>query len=465
MRNYQTPSETARKTFSAAMGDAAITSILRTSSISEADFQARMNVYRKAFANIDEVEGLNASIRKMFAEGYAETDLQGTSQFDATILGNIKSFAGFLTIERALTQPNDYVSFLDVVGAYTGHLVDPNFGPTDYSDAGKTERINETLVAATELDLSIDRPIIPRSINLVVKEASAEYTITDDGKGNLLAPAGKLTAATVVYADGTVKLTAAVAGTITGTMVYDQLAESDPEHDNVLTFRQAGTLVRTTPRLMMGRTNLASAAAMAKSLGVDPMAYMAEQLQNAIIHRTNAAITKEMIAVDSSNTAFPTINFNSQSYDSYEAYSDWFTAQFTDIDYALAKQSYKGVRAKAYLVSPKVGALMTKTEIRGQFVHNPEYEYINDLIGTFRGVPVLQHDDVPDGTGYAVFKTNGGEAAPLVRGIYLPITPTPDTSNFENPTQIAQGLYSQDAVKGIFPQLVKKFTVTGDMGN
>jgi hypothetical protein len=465
MRNYQTPSETARKTFSAAMSDTAIASILRTSSISEADFNARMNVYRKAFANIDEVEGLNSSLRKMFAEGYAEADLQGTSQFDATILGNIKSFAGLLTIERALTQPNDYVSFLDVVGAYTGHMVDPNLGPIDYDDAGKTERISETLVAATELDLSIDRPIIPRSINLTVKEASAEYTITDDGKGNLLAPAGKLTAATVVYADGTVKLTAAVAGTITGTMVYDLLAEKDPEHDNVLTFRQGGTLVRTTPRLMMSRANLATAAAMGKSLGVDPMAYMAEALQNAIIHRNNAAITKEMIAIDSTNTPFPTIDFSSQSYDSYSSYADWFTAQFTDVDYALAKQSYKGVRAKAYLVAPDVAANMMKTEIRGTFVHDPEYNYINDLVGRFRGVPVLQHADVPTGVGYAVFKTDGGEAAPLVRGIYLPITPTPDTANYDNPTQVASGLYSQDAVKGIFPQLVKKFTVSGQMGN
>lgn len=465
MRNFQTNPEVARKYFAATIGNEAIASILRTSSISEKDFAARTNVYRKAYANMDEVSGLNDSVRRMFAnEGYGAADLQGTTQFDASILANVKSFAGFLAAERALSQPNDYVSFLDVIGVYTDKVVEPNLGPTDYDGIKDRLDIAGTAKADTEVALGNTTKILPKTVAIEFNEGTAAWTITDDGKGNLLAPAGKLAGGTVDYATGEIKFTPAVGGTYSGYAVLDSIAQTTVEDDSVLTFRQAGTLMRTTPHLLMSRVNLATAAAMGKSLGVDPMAYMAEQLQIAYVHLLNKRLVKETVAVAAGNEPFTEIDFTSQAYDTYVSYADWFTAQFTDLDYALADQSYKGVKATAYLVAPDVAATMTKTEIRGNFKRDESYEYINDLVGYFRGVPVLQHVDLPAGTGYAIFKKDGGEVAPIIRGIYLPITDTPSVGNYNNTTQIADGLYYQDAVKGIFPQLVKKFTVTGKMG-
>lgn len=467
MRKFETEKiNSARKYFSALAGNADIAKVLRAGSISEDDFNHRMDVYRKAYANVDAVRGLNDSIRKMFANvGAGASDLEGTTQFDASILANVKSFAGYLAIERALSQPNDYVSFLDVVGAYTDNEVEPNLGETDYSGVVNALQATGVATADTAVVPTNSTKIIPKSVTIEFKEAAASYTITDDGKGGLLAPAGKLKAGSVNYATGAITFTPAVAGTWTLSAALDQIANSQLTDDTILTFKQAGTLMRTAPQMVMSQVNLATAAAMGKSLGVDPLAYMANQLQIAYIQMLNRKLAKGTMEVAAGNTAFSAIDFSTQAYDSYVSYADWFTAQFTDVDYSLAEQSYKGVKATAYLVAPNVAALMTKTEIRGNFKRSEEYGYINDLVGYFRGVPVLQHVDIPTGSGYAVFKKEGGEAAPLVRGIYLPITETPAVGNYNNTTQVANGIYYQEGVKGIFPQLVKKFTVEGTMGN
>jgi hypothetical protein len=61
--------------------------------------------------------------------------------------------------------------------------------------------------------------------------------------------------------------------------------------------------------------------------------------------------------------------------------------------------------------------------------------------------------------GYAVHKTPGGEMAPLMRGIYLPLTNSPIIGNYNNPSQFANGIYYQETNTCIFNELIQKFEV------
>ena len=46
--------------------------------------------------------------------------------------------------------------------------------------------------------------------------------------------------------------------------------------------------------------------------------------------------------------------------------------------------------------------------------------------------------------------------APLARGIYMPLTDTPTVGNYNNPTQMAAGIYYQEGTKYMAQELVQK---------
>ena len=103
-----------------------------------------------------------------------------------------------------------------------------------------------------------------------------------------------------------------------------------------------------------------------------------------------------------------------------------------------------------------------KGGIIGKFERNTKMTYINDLLGWYDGVPVLRSTDITEaageGTFYAIHKTKDGQMAPLARGIYMPLTDTPTIGNYNNPTQMASGIYYQEGTKYMAPELVQKVT-------
>jgi len=91
--------------------------------------------------------------------------------------------------------------------------------------------------------------------------------------------------------------------------------------------------------------------------------------------------------------------------------------------------------------------------------------YINDLLGWYDGIPVLRSTDIAEGDNsegvfYAIHKTADGQMAPLARGIYMPLTDTPTIGNYNNPTQMASGIYYQEGVRYMAPELVQKVVIT-----
>ena len=75
-------------------------------------------------------------------------------------------------------------------------------------------------------------------------------------------------------------------------------------------------------------------------------------------------------------------------------------------------------------------------------------------------VSYLTPENIPEnpgkGTFYAIHKTKDGQMAPLARGIYMPLTDTPTIGNYNNPTQMASGIYYQEGIKYLAPELVQK---------
>jgi hypothetical protein len=106
-----------------------------------------------------------------------------------------------------------------------------------------------------------------------------------------------------------------------------------------------------------------------------------------------------------------------------------------------------------------MGNWFRKLVTTGNFVDNNNTSYINDLLGYYKGVPVLRHLDIDSKTGYAIHKTADGQLAPVMRGIYLPLTNSPLIGNYNNPTQFAQGIYYQEVNQSIIPELDMKFTI------
>lgn len=217
------------------------------------------------------------------------------------------------------------------------------------------------------------------------------------------------------------------------------------------------------PDMLIGENNLIALAAMQKSLKVNASDILAAKLVELFTKLINEKLVHAVIdpytavdAVDIDITKATTgfLDFRSQL--------DKFGATLVDVDGALAEKSVKGVRATAYLCGVYMADYFRKLTVTGKWVDNVANNYINDLIGYYDGIPVLRHTDITTNEGYAIHKTYDGQLAPVIRGIFLPLTNTPAVGNYNNPTQISQGVFYQEGIQSITNLLTQKFTLTHD---
>ena len=135
-----------------------------------------------------------------------------------------------------------------------------------------------------------------------------------------------------------------------------------------------------------------------------------------------------------------------------------------DVESALAQKAVKGVTTTAYVVGANAANQFQKGNAIGKWEKNTKMTYINDLLGWYNGIPVLRSTDVSEkaskGTFYAIHKTADGQMAPLARGIYMPLTDTPTIGNYNNPTQMAAGIYYQEGTRIMANELVQKVEFT-----
>lgn len=464
-------SETAA--FEAHANDAQFNSMMVHSSVSEQDAVNRLNTYSEV---MDHFEDLKEGARSF--SGYSEIPILSNQYFNATMASYVRSFAGFLTIERSMDEPTSLLWYHDLLGVSDNRIVLPNIGKENLDGINARFQVQNTMIEGQkEYSVSTNRRIIPGSVILKLVKADGShkpYEIKDDRSGSLLAPAGVLAPTgneiNVNYAEGRITFTLGDQFTpaindIFQISAYEDVAGSPSfgqtfdKGNNRFKIDVKNKVVTADPDMLIGENNLMAVAAAQKSLGMNPQEITGQKLTELYTKLINQKLTKAIIDNCEGDVVSIKMSEYIARFTDYNSRLDAFMSDLVNVDTAFAKRTLKATKATAYLVGENLGNYFRKLKNTGNWTDNTESTYINDLLGYFNGIPVLRHTDVESNTGYAVHKTPGGEMAPLMRGIYLPLTNTPLIGNYNNPTQFAQGIYYQEANEIIFPELIQRFVV------
>jgi hypothetical protein len=439
--------------------------VLRDGSNSAKTAALRKDTYQKVFSRYNELK--NAA--KMFS-GYNEFPLLSNQYFNATMASYVRSFAGFLTIERDMDQPTALLYYMDLLGVTNNRIVLPNIGKENLNNINARFTTSANFGSQAAQTITTGKKLIPGSIVLTIipnGEVSKAIEIKDDRNGNLLAPAGVLSKGEVNYnAAGKIEFTwTPKTGEVLADSKYSIIAYEDvagtPEWNgtapgnNRFKLDMQNITVTSEPDMLVAESNLMAMASMQKAIGVNPQDIAGTKLTELYTKLINQKLVH--CIMDSYEGNVVELDPEISKFTEFKSRLDCLATQLVDIDAALAKKSVKGIFATAYLVGENVASAFRKLKAIGNFVDNTESTYINDLVGHLNGIPVLRHTDIDPNVGYAIHKTSDGQLAPVMRGIYLPLTNTPSIGNYQNPTQVAQGIYYQEANQPIVPELVQKF--------
>jgi len=468
----QTITNSEVKMFSVQSEDKGWNAALIAGSRSKKDAQLRKGVYQRVFSRY---EGMKKDLKAF--SGYAEVPLLSNQYFNATMASYVRSFAGLLSIERDMDQPTALLWYMDLLGVTDNRKVLPNVGQENL--AGINARFSTSqafTLAQTDYSISTNKKLIPGSVELTFVHAadpSNPIVIKDDLKGNLLAPSGVLDAAAtteVNYQTGLITFKVGTGFTIAAGDSFSIIGFEDvagsPEFgtlaghgNNRFKTDMENVIVTSEPDMLVSESNLMTIAAMQKAVGANPQDVAGAKLVELYTKLINAKLVAELKANQVGNSYDIDATSYIAKFLDFQSRLDAFQAELINVDTALAKKSVKGVTATAYVVGEGMGNWFRKLVAAGNFTDNPGSSYINDLLGYYKGIPVLRHTDVGTNEGYAVHKTVDGQLAPLMRGIFLPLTNTPTVGSYNNPSQIANGVFYQEAHRCIVPELVQKFTI------
>lgn len=463
---------------------------LVNSSVSVEDAKLRSREYAKMFSRNDELKDVfglgngNSNLLQKTFSGYAETPLLSTQYFNASVASYVSSFAGYMSIERDFDQPNGLFYWFDVLGVTDMRSVIPNLGPDNYQDiqsmGGFSFEVTPTANAA--YSALAGRKIIPGTVRVKITAAdNSKMELIDDGQGNFMAVANTITSGTVNYLNGRIEWTLGTALTgdltkasivivgkedVTGTPCNTVGASNAHANDKRFIAKMQQLGLSTVPDMLVAEYNIAALGAMKKATGSDMATFLFTKLRELYTKMINYKLVSTLEEGYTGNTMTDldlTGNAGlAQKFHDYRSRVDIFDAYLIEVETALAEKAVKGVKTTAYVAGSRACSQFQKGGIIGKFEKNTKMTYINDLLGWYDGIPVLRsldvHEESGEGTFYAIHKTQDGQMAPLARGIYMPLTDTPTIGNYNNPTQMASGIYYQEGTKYMAPELVQKVT-------
>lgn len=463
---------------------------LRNSSVSADDAMLRGREYSKMFSRNDELRDMfgmapsNANLLQKTFSGYAETPLLSTQYFNASVASYVSSFAGFMSIERDFDQPNGLFYWFDVLGVTDLRAVVPNMGPDNYQDVQTMGHFEfPVTVSGTSYTPLVGRKIVPGTVRIKVVDMNGttvtdKYELIDNGQGEFMSVSGKMTKGKINYLNGKVEfdLSAAPTGAqstitivgkedVTGTPCGTNGASNAHANDKRFLAKMQQIALSTVPDMLVAEYNIAALGAMKKATGSDMATFLFTKLRELYTKTINYRLVNTMEQayegnvmsdLDLSQTAM-----TGQFYD-YRSRVDMFDAYLVNVESALATKAVKGTTVTAYVAGNQASNQFQKGSVIGKWEKNTKMTYINDLLGWYNGIPVLRSTDIKEangeGTFYAIHKTADGQMAPLARGIYMPLTDTPTIGNYNNPTQMASGIYYQEGVRSMAHELVQKVT-------
>ena len=196
-----------------ALKQKAFVGALMRSSLDNREYASyRLSEYMKAYSNQEAHE--QASLQRIFSALPGSATTRGFPNYGvvlqlASLLANVSSFSGFLTIEKTIEQPNFVLHFLDLIGTNVrdnrqDSPVFPTVGPTKYDNSAYG--LQTYVLASNTASISIDDdtfrtaagipltpstaipPVMPHTIKIVVKAYNGTNLVgnevfTDNGRG------------------------------------------------------------------------------------------------------------------------------------------------------------------------------------------------------------------------------------------------------------------------------------------
>lgn len=432
---------------------------------------SRLETYRQVCSEYDYLTTRHQKLRSFNSStgaGYGDSAsaLSATHAIDATIRAYTSSIAGFFCKEVSINQANALVNHFDTLDILEDQIISPNLGAPAKNLLKRADIKAKVTVAALEVSLNTGKAILPKSLRIGVYTAGDVLlgTITDDGV-DLVAKPGLVEDATVSFTAGTIEITFPTGSTaayvnISGNSDASPLSGATAGARNHIKGKMVGFIVLTAPELLTYESNIIQSVAVSRSLNVDMDVFLAEKLAELFTIKINQDVALALKSGYEGDTK--AITFAGHSWDNVRSYSDYFYNQMTEVGEALIAKAYRGATMNVILVGKKAALPFLKLAQNGTFkkVVNP---HMVGLIGYLDDtIPVIRTDDIDDNEGYASHKSDDGEIAALLRAIFLPLTSTPEVGNFDNPTQVVGGIYYQEVITTLYPQMVQRFTVASE---
>jgi len=413
---------------------------------------------------------------------------------DITISSLIKSFIPYIAIERGMDAPQTTIYYRDLValrtagGVNEGDVVLGNFSaPNTNVQLGqelKTVVINATSSAQTNVNVSFNSPlvagsVIVKSINKLTGDPNInkENYVAGDFKKDGIAYGTignggleRTPRITINYDTGIVNIS-----NISANCEIQVSAKLDHTSDetggNTLeatTVWRNSLLVSENVRLVLKESieeltfiNKIQAQIRQAGAKIDYFTLGLRDLTTLYIQYIDRTLTK-LIVNSKGSQVNASLDISSYTTSSFAPTKDDFFNKFI-IDLNQQLLSTTGIGTTFYLVGSRVANIMMN--IKDRFKPLPSAnDSLNDVIGTYDGIPVLRHQyvDIYDqsnfgagvGSIYAGFKDPNNEVGSIVFGEFLPMYVSGTALNYNNPAQFSRALFSQIGFKLIENSLI-----------
>jgi hypothetical protein len=436
-------------------------SVLFTSNGNKSLANRRALLYEQVFDNFNNKVN-NLKRLKMF-DSSPSMDMSGSSMGvvlkEASMKAYLQSFAGFLAIEASMTQAKQLILYRDKI-TRNGVNVLPFLGTQSPRLLNK-QGADFTLAADTDQEFNLNCKVTPNSVALTLVINGVKTTYRDNGSGDLVGIIGDTTISdgSINYQTGVITITLSSAAAVTDTAnVKYAMNEGTAPQGRRIHAREGYFLIEAEPNVFDYEIDTIRAAISQKTTNSSLYLDMYETVQSEHLMSINDSLVETLIGGYEGNLATIDLSDFSITSGRFDTMTRVLMKELGQIDRTIAKNTYKAVNASAYVVGDNVASLFLAMNAEEYWVPN-NIGFVNGLLGTWKGRPVLTHQSVPADEGYAVHKTIDGEMAPVALGVLLPATDIPVRYSFENIEMQAGGIYSVEGTSFITSDLVQRFKV------
>lgn len=467
---------------------------LLRSSVSEQDCEMRVQELEKTFSNLDEYRddfySAGPNPGNPGHPGFSDGRLHGIDFFDASISAAIKSYANLFCVEKNMNQPDASLPYFNIYGVKSAQIITPNIGKSrvfteaegDFTFAGVFKKADaKDLFKFGPKEAGDYRlnaiPIVHTRVLITFKELGGEndgriWSINDNGFGGLIAEPkfveeGKIDyghADNVPAIEFKVNTNLIKANDVEIKVTY---VEDTPKEQLERLKPEVGYYnASSAPIIVPYEVNQLTTMAVKKSLGMDMVSFTLRAVTDEYTKIINQKVAAGIMAT-AANRQERLIDLSGYGLaaGNNKSLVESFLNQLKGLDTAMAQKNEKVVYVSAFLTSVALGDLFYMFEnTTPKWEANKAITYIDDVCGYLDGIPVVRTKHINDETktllqGYATHKVKEGQLAPLMRGMFLPLTTMNEVGSFDNPLLKTGGIFSYEGVSPLTNELTIGYQV------